>query len=579
VIQLDHIVKENDPGILGFPYHGRLVNGMLLLPATVQVTNTAGNFYLPNGRQVYWSADYSAYYFPLTAPSSSLSFYVKKPGIAPIVRTPAEQAWDQANGYEWRNDAILYGGFLYGKSLGSTDRFLFFGTDGSRWLIDVSGITITDGNTLGGSISATKFGEFGGTSEVITAPVSVNDLGQATPTLSYSGTIDFQNDDPATRTIKATTVRVSDTTSSGDKAILGLYDTQSRSAANPAIGRWSDWDGYKYNAITFWPLGFVELSLSYNPNGSPKITATCTVSKTREQVLGGYSSSSVPASVVLVDQNGDSWYGYPMINTVYSITDRILGMGYTKANALFEIKLSFSETISGTSSYATDPTGVTGMTGSTTTTASLTLSVGSQSKTINYTGSSTSTWGPPSVPIDQTNYEAINTVSAEQFTSGYTQHSRVLTDVQIIDENHAVYGVPAASSVGFRVSTGSSQNAIDWDRYQMSSRVIATLLDADTAQVGDLAAVKFNLGLQGNKLAVHRAKAYRELDGSQNGLLYSDAHYLKTALAYNSEVNHITPNDIYQENVTYASSPLAFGVFDPYNEAILWPYASPIWVV
>lgn len=563
-------------GALGNPHHGLLVGGKLLLPETVQIVNKLGNLYLLDGKQVFWSSTYNRYYLPLTSPTSASSLYIKKPGIAPIVRTPEEQAWDQARGYVWRNDGIIYGGRFYGKSLGSPDkRFLFFGTDGSRWLIDVSGITITDGNTLGGSISATRFGEFGTAPEIFTTPVSVSDLGQATPTLFYSGGIDFQNDNPATQTIKATTVRVLDTTSSGDKAVLGVYDEQARSAANPALGRWSDWDGYKYNAVTFWPVGFVELSLEHNPNGSPKITASCTVLKTREDVLGTYSHSASPMSLISTGPSGTRHYGRPVINDIVTAADRILRMGYTKTGSLFETTLSFSQTIAGSTEYDIGAQGeVGGFTGSTTTTATIALSVGNQQKAITYSGSSNSATRGGPFPLNWT-----NTVAAEHFASTYSSGGDYTLSHGFEGETPTIT-YPSATAVGFLLfSPGGSQSEVNWRRYQLPNWILATLLDASTAQVGDIAAVKFNLGLQGNKLAVHRAKAYRELDGSQNGLLYSDVHYLKSALSYNGRVDHATPNDIFQEFVAYSSAPAAFGTFDPYNETIHWPYSEPVWVV
>lgn len=104
-------------------------------------------------------------------------------------------------------------------------------------------------------------------------------------------------------------------------------------------------------------------------------------------------------------------------------------------------------------------------------------------------------------------------------------------------------------------------------------------MDASTAQVGDIAAVKFQLSLIGNKLAIHRVKAYREQDGSMNNVLYSDVHYLKSALSYNGRVDHATPDAIYQEFVSYSSSAAAYGAFNPYVETIHWPYPEPVWFV
>jgi len=575
VIQLDHIIQENALGIWGNPHHGLLVGGKLLLPETAQIINKLGNLYLPDGKQVFWSPDYSRYYLPLATPSSFTSFYIKKPGIAPVVRTPEQLAWDQDHGYEWRNDSIIYGGHFYGKSLGSPDkRFLFFGTDGSRWLIDVSGITITNGNQLGGSISATRFGEFGTAPEVFTTPVSLSDLGQATPTLFYSGIIDLQNDDPATRTFKATSALVLDTTSSGDKAILGLYDTQARSAAVPSLGRWSDWDGYKYNAIVFWPLGFVELALEHNPNGSPKITASCTVLKTREQTLGTYTHSIAPLELVTTDSSGYPVYGRPTADDTVIISDRVLRMVYDKSNTLVETKLSLSQVITGSTDYAVSGSSVTGFTGNTSTSATVTISVGSQQKTVTYTGSSNSTW-------NGYNITWTNTVSAEQFNTSYSAAGVAPADFVWHEETQTgeTY-LPGTTSVGFYIgSVSGPPGRIDWDRYQLPDRILATLLDASTAQVDDIAAVKFQLALYGNKVAAHLAKAYREEDGSVDNILYSDVYYLKSALSYNSQVNHATPNTIYQEFLAYSSAPAAYGAFNPYTETVHWPYPEPIWAV
>jgi hypothetical protein len=91
---------------------------------------------------------------------------VQAPGAVPIVRSAEEAAIDAANGWEWRNQALLGGRdlLLHNTPL---DGWIYCAPDGSRWVIDrhVTGVPL-GGALWAGTLNAARFGQFDTTADV-----------------------------------------------------------------------------------------------------------------------------------------------------------------------------------------------------------------------------------------------------------------------------------------------------------------------------------------------------------------------------------------------------------------------------
>ncbi|UCP00105.1 hypothetical protein LF844_09915 [Metapseudomonas lalkuanensis] len=149
----------------GNPWHGPVRDGGLTLPnATTRAKSQ------PEPHYDFISGVLTA--IPDTWGGAHL---VKVPGVPEVVRSVEEQAEDDAAGRQWRNTAVLSGDRLelYGKPL---DGWLYIDPDGVRWRVtcpDLEENTVRSfGTPWSGTLTLSRFGEFGGAAESHSYPVS-----------------------------------------------------------------------------------------------------------------------------------------------------------------------------------------------------------------------------------------------------------------------------------------------------------------------------------------------------------------------------------------------------------------------
>lgn len=146
--------------VWGCPWHGLVSNGQLPLP---------------NGQTMPWPQPGSGQ--PWERGSTAL---VRHPDAAPITRTPDEAAADAADGRQWRNQAMISGGTIYGRSL--SGGWLYIDPAGDVWWATT---TLSADHVSGGTcdVRLRRFGVIGGAPEEYTYEVTVPDMGQASPSI------------------------------------------------------------------------------------------------------------------------------------------------------------------------------------------------------------------------------------------------------------------------------------------------------------------------------------------------------------------------------------------------------------
>lgn len=214
--------------VWGCPWHGLVKNGQLVLPNSASIS-----YPQPAGDQ--WQSGSTA--------------LVQHPGAPTIIRTPDEQAADDAAGRQWWNNAILANSTLYGVSLNG---WIYIDPAGDSWLVQT---TLPSVSVTGGTANVTlkRFGVLGGAPIEHTYPVAVPDMGQSTPAVGGTGSL-----------------RISryHTRADGSAAVFEIA---------------AEFDS---GAKLFWrmrPVGWLEVTLA-GPGSECEIAVT--VLKTRVQTLG-----------------------------------------------------------------------------------------------------------------------------------------------------------------------------------------------------------------------------------------------------------------------------------------------------
>lgn len=228
----------------GCPFHGLVKNGQLQL-----ANGQAKSWSQPvRMRQNQW--DESGYTFP-----------VRVPGVAPVERSPEDQAADQARGYEWRSDAVLAGGYfqLHGRNL---QGWVYCAPSGAKWLVSPLNIAnqVNTSASLTLELLISRFGVLGGAPDNRTHFVSLADLGQAEP-------------DPADPSPAGTTawLQVVDVAPDGGRALIMIFRP---------VYAFSSSGSHPLHKI---PLGWLELVVSEEDG---QLDAALSVVRTRAQAFG-----------------------------------------------------------------------------------------------------------------------------------------------------------------------------------------------------------------------------------------------------------------------------------------------------
>ena len=150
----------------GCPWHGPVTASWLTLPS-------GATRYYPQPAPSSFTLGQTTYY---SADTYGSTHRVKVPGVAAVVRSPAEQADDTAAGREWRNEAILAGGKqqLYGQTL---DGWIYIDPDGARWRVSCPEFSEQASRSLSSPLPATvtlqRFGDLGRAPESYSYPISL----------------------------------------------------------------------------------------------------------------------------------------------------------------------------------------------------------------------------------------------------------------------------------------------------------------------------------------------------------------------------------------------------------------------
>lgn len=235
--------------VFGTPYHGLVENGTLTLPnaATMAISQPAGGS----------------------------TYVVRVPGVAPVSRTPAEAAADAAAGRQWLDYGILAGDWqkLYGLQLGPLGWIYCSEADNKRWWIKLTSASSITGNSQTFTFSVKLFGAIGGTPEEYTRSVTVTDIGQSTPTVTFhsgietgTGLYDY--------TVNTYTLHLEDTRPDGAVAVIGLRNSDPLKLLN-----WTP----AWLAGEPMSMGFLAVTVSDGPSG-PVVSVS--VLHTRAESLG-----------------------------------------------------------------------------------------------------------------------------------------------------------------------------------------------------------------------------------------------------------------------------------------------------
>lgn len=243
--------------VWGCPWHGVVKNGQIAL------SNGQSRAYPQPQRMRTNQLDENGF----TAP-------VRVPNVAPVVRSPEEQAADQARGWEWRNDAVLAGAYLqlHGTPLGG---WVYCSPSGARWLVSPANIAnpVNTGSALTLELHISRFGVVGGEPDERIRFASLADLGQAEP--------DPANPSPAG---SSAWLSIADVKPDGSAALLMIFKP---------VYEFSSTGSHPLNKI---PLGWLELSMS---EVDGEVTGALSVVRTRAQAYGTAAwDNGTPASVM-----------------------------------------------------------------------------------------------------------------------------------------------------------------------------------------------------------------------------------------------------------------------------------------
>lgn len=227
------------PGVppWGCPWHGKVQGGHIALSNgdVLQYPQPAGLIVTPSA---------------IATDRYGSTHRVRVPGIAPISRSPEEEAADADSGREWRNEAILAGANLqlHGRPLGG---WIYIDPDGARWLVTCAALNENTLYSFATGFSATltlsRFGELGGQAETHSYAISSDwGIDGADAPASGRALLDAIN-------------------ASGSAAIVMVHERR-LSAAQPQLR---------------WPHSFLEITLS-GPGAS--VVASCSVARSRTQV-------------------------------------------------------------------------------------------------------------------------------------------------------------------------------------------------------------------------------------------------------------------------------------------------------
>lgn len=272
----------------GSPWHGSILGPTLTLP------------------------DASTRTVPVPQVNDVFDFHV--PGA------PGSGGASAPTGGAWHDYLLLYGncGAIYGKTVSTYPvNWLFARTDGSRWLISLTsaatGIALS-GAALTISLRATRFGEFGGTVEVVNFSVTLSDrgLGNSLPSIIAEALPGSVN------------IGISDIASRGNKCCLMFYALKTGSGEH---------------GTQRYPYGFFEVTLSDSSFSASTATVAYNIADVAgARVNGDYVNSGTPPTTCA---SPSTYTNNPTVPEIY-ILDAIMAAWY-KADVLTPVPFNYSQ--------------------------------------------------------------------------------------------------------------------------------------------------------------------------------------------------------------------------------------------
>lgn len=269
-----HDLPLGKMGIFGMPYHGLVQGGSMTLPNATTKTYPQPNADWPD--------------------AAGTTHLVAVPGVPSVVRTTAQAAADTAAGHQWRNAAMLSGGEqqLYGRNLNG---WIYIDPAGARWHMEFSAYlptaTFDVALALNVTLTATRFGVFGGVLETHTYPLSLADWGQQ----GYPAQEGFPQTGGGFESITHCSLLMDAIYSNGSKVALLVH--HKRLSGAPGTGDTT------VDLMVRHPMGWLELALS-GPGSA--LAVGLTVLKNRSQVatITTQTVSAMPDQVTFPALNG-----------------------------------------------------------------------------------------------------------------------------------------------------------------------------------------------------------------------------------------------------------------------------------
>lgn len=253
--------------VWGVPWHGRIGGEQLALPNGLSMT-----WPQPGGVDLVVSGKTLKYY-----ENAGYTYLQKMPGTPAVVRSPEEQAEDQAAGRQWKDAALISGPLgsscLHSKQVGG---WIYAAPDGSRWLITGAAGDASWHATggVGYRLGISRFGDFGRAAEAYSSTIGLTtaQMGQETWQTTKSP-------------YEVRFARVESIHPDGRAAIVRLHSVEVRSTFSGSSVTRKD-----------IALGFLLISLSGTPGVD--FAATLTVLRTAAQTAGTTSNKEAAYSVV-----------------------------------------------------------------------------------------------------------------------------------------------------------------------------------------------------------------------------------------------------------------------------------------
>lgn len=245
-------------------------SGGILAGATLATSHSAYMIALPNGHKK------SSY-----MPTGGNTYRQQVPGIGAVSRTTEQAASDTANGYQWLDYLVLSGinQQIYNNFALGTNGWIYCAGDGRRWHVRLVNPASVSGNSATFEFLINPFGDYPASGTAITQYVSVSDLGQASPAITFS-TWSFATGTNSC-TVNSLRIDLDDIKPDGSAAVFGLRSLCPQSVLMTEQPAWALGEPAS--------MGFLLVSIT---DGSSGPVIAISVLHNRAATIGTYTQES-----------------------------------------------------------------------------------------------------------------------------------------------------------------------------------------------------------------------------------------------------------------------------------------------